>query len=580
MLTLFSLFGFFAVMCGVTSDAKRDAGPKWRAVFGGLAALAAGATLYVTINGGSHPGTIGAALDGATTSVDIPLLEAVLVPGVEIPGEWPETANPGTQGSPTSHGYEQSEMPIGRWNVRPFQTFSGNFKVGVVFTMSQGDGTGGMDHVAFSVNGGPWTNVTAMTVNTQTANTSGIGVNYDPSGLGAADADTGATIEYWTTLRASDFTPGYVEVRAIGYPKQGTPRVLQGDSRTGQGSLILSADPGSTLSHTVRYVATGGSGDGSTSGTPLGSINAAVASIFAADGHVEGAEILLAAGSYGISSSAFDENYTGGSTPIRGLTIRPQDGVSRSSVTITGSSGGAGGLWLHQLNILNCKLTAKVTGSTRADWTRISFEGCEFAGTDRFAGSDPFAGDSDTGWKDLINCYIHDCRGQINASLARNCKFERISVNAIPAFAAVFNCEVIDLNVGDTGFHPDVFFQDARASNCILYGCKATESIYGNSVRMHSIDRSDPTPNFKDIAVYKCNFSADVIYGIELDDHYRNFDFRDSILVNARGVHPSGVAFNWDYNVDLDPSDIFVDNVTYNGYVITGDGDLTGVTFR
>ena len=81
--------------------------------------------------------------------------------------------------------------------------------------------------------------VDTMTINPQTENTSGIGVQ------------TSGVTEYWATLKASDFEDGAVEVRAVVYPNVGVPRVLAG--------ITLYANVNGTLTQPVRYVSPTGS---------------------------------------------------------------------------------------------------------------------------------------------------------------------------------------------------------------------------------------------------------------------------------------------------------------------------------
>ena len=107
------------------------------------------------------------------------------------------TAQPENTGSSLSGGYD--ENAIARFDVVPYQAFSDTLNVGVVaFHVN------GIQKVSFSVNGGSWVDVTDMTRNPDTN-----------------------VVEYWATLRATDFSDGQIEVRAIVYPNTGVPRVLQ-----------------------------------------------------------------------------------------------------------------------------------------------------------------------------------------------------------------------------------------------------------------------------------------------------------------------------------------------------------------
>jgi hypothetical protein len=149
-----------------------------------------------------------------------------ITPGAGFVGA---TAQPENIGSPLSGGYD--ENAIARWDVVPYQTFDTTINVGVVaFHMND------IEKVSFSVNGGTWTDVTSTTRNPETD-----------------------VVEYWTTLDASDFADGLIEVRAIAYPVAGVPRVLQGDissttQATGNFSMWLYANSGGSYDTSYLYV--------------------------------------------------------------------------------------------------------------------------------------------------------------------------------------------------------------------------------------------------------------------------------------------------------------------------------------
>src|SRR4029079_500806 len=107
----------------------------------------------------------------------------IVRPGTGFTGATPQ---PLAVGDPSPAGYDAKA--VARWDVVPYQTFAGDFNVGVVaFHMN------GIDRVEFSVDGGSWTAVSAMTLNPQ--------VNV---------------VEYWATLRAGSFAQdGQIELRAI-----------------------------------------------------------------------------------------------------------------------------------------------------------------------------------------------------------------------------------------------------------------------------------------------------------------------------------------------------------------------------
>ena len=226
--------------------------------------LSAATTYYYEVITTSNVG------DAAPSNAVAIVTAAKIAPGIGFTGA---TAQPATIGDPSQFGY--NDNAIANWDVVPNQTFTGDFNVGVVAFHNSG-----IDHVAFSVNGGAWTNVSAMTANPQTANTSGIG-NANASGI----------VEYWATLQASDFTTdGQVEVRAIAYPKIGVPRVLS--------SLYLNSNSNGSLTRQPVYVSTTGSdstGDG-TQAKPFATIFRAAKSMN--NGTVKNGLIYLLPGDY------------------------------------------------------------------------------------------------------------------------------------------------------------------------------------------------------------------------------------------------------------------------------------------
>jgi hypothetical protein len=210
----------------------------------------------------------------------------ILTPGSGWTGP---TAQPDTQGQAGQTGY--TATAIARWDVVPYQTFSGDFNVGVVaFDIA------GIDHVAFSVNGGPWSNVSEMTLNPQTG-----------------------VVEYWATMRAGDFAQdGAVEVRAIAVPKVGVPRVLD--------ALTLYSNGGGTLNAPIVWLSPTGN-DQTGQGTQANPWASLVAACYFAPA---GATVYLEPGTYDVSSRDFGYRDDGG----KWLRYTPAPGVTRDQVTI------------------------------------------------------------------------------------------------------------------------------------------------------------------------------------------------------------------------------------------------------
>jgi hypothetical protein len=230
-----------------------------------------------------------------------------LVPGPGFSGLTPQPAAIGT-------GPGSDATSTARWDVVPHQSISNMMNVGVTaFHMN------GIKKVSFSVNGGPWRDVTTPTRNPETN-----------------------VVEYWATLRASDFADGPIEVRAIAYPRAGIPRVLGGSQyqyavsgQTGEFSLQLHANANGGLAQTIRYVSTTGSdttGDGSAN-NPFATIYKAAQAINTANGgSADNGLIYLQAGDYAYSAPT---NQTAITTTNGFLTISGAPGVSKDSVRIT-----------------------------------------------------------------------------------------------------------------------------------------------------------------------------------------------------------------------------------------------------
>jgi hypothetical protein len=153
--------------------------------FSKVATLASAVTSYTDSNlaAGTKYSYEIAAVDNsgniAISSIAPTTTAALIQPGTGFTG--PTVPDPTVQNvDPTRAGYNESA--IANWDVVPYQTFSGQFNVGVAaFQMN------GIKEVDFSVNGGAWTKVTQMTLNPQTANQTGVG-----------DANAGV-VEYWAT---------------------------------------------------------------------------------------------------------------------------------------------------------------------------------------------------------------------------------------------------------------------------------------------------------------------------------------------------------------------------------------------
>ena len=129
----------------------------------------------------------------------------VLIPGSGWNGELEQPAQIG----------DTHEVAIARWDVIPFQIVNEPFEVGVCAAHLDG-----IDRVEISVDNGPWVRITEEKYNPRTK-----------------------VEEYFATLDPSKFTEDkLVELRAIAYPKKGTPKIVP--------ELIkLNVNPNGTLDH-------------------------------------------------------------------------------------------------------------------------------------------------------------------------------------------------------------------------------------------------------------------------------------------------------------------------------------------
>jgi fibronectin type 3 domain-containing protein len=370
---------------------------------------------------------------------------AVLVtPGTGWTGP---TATPATMGQAGQTGY--TATAIARWDVVPYQTFAGSINVGVVaFDVA------GIDHVAFSVNGGPWSNVSAMTLNPQTG-----------------------VVEYWATLRAADLADGPVEVRAIAYPTAGVPRVLGGANLdSGHDSLVLYANAHGTLNTAPIYVSPTGS-DSSGDGTPAHPYRSMLqASLMAPPG----ATVYLQAGRY-----TMDERYTGfRDSGGRWLTFTTAPGVAQSDVTIVvqntdmrasktrfqnvlldftmGVVLNAGGVWLDHVDAFG-SLTEQYTGMLLT-----------------------FIQSGDAGPIYVTDSKIHDmqCTPLMGPTLARNIEVYNIYGHGVNDPGLLLNSTIHDVTAGNdpTGHIDGLFWYSPNVDvDDIVYGLTMT-NIGGLSI--------------------------------------------------------------------------------------------------
>lgn len=400
---------------------------------------------------GADPGQADINMDGLLNFTDLAILISlfganvsppsasnVLAPGDGFTGPTPQPAAIGVPGSP---GYDAKA--IARWDVVPYQEFDGEFNVGVVaFHMN------GIDRVEFSVENGPWTPVTTLSLNERTG-----------------------VWEYWATLHADDFNDELVEVRAIVYPTTGIPRVLQGEIdgglafKNGNHSMFLTPDHDDSLPHPVVWCSPAGddaTGDGSEA-NPFRQPARAAASM----GNANGGVVYLKEGEYSFGPAP----YPPATADMRWLTVSAAPGVDRRDVVMNSSvTGGFGNrARLLRLKDITIKEQPRLAGQF------IWFDSCAVLG-DRTANYSIIK----AAWAKayfVTDTYVSDSRnGLRGADFMRNVEHGAISGSPFGDSPFVVNSTVDRYDNSGTTFHGDVFHwfptTDDR-ENYIAYGIRA-----------------------------------------------------------------------------------------------------------
>lgn len=379
----------------------------------------------------------------------------ILQPGNGWSGPTPQ---PDPVGKPGDLGYDAKA--IARWDVVPYQTFDGDFHIGVVaFHMN------GIDRVEFAVDGGPWTPVHEMQLNPRTN-----------------------VWEYTVTLRASLFKKdGPIEVRAIAWPKTaGEPRVLGGEMDTddavkGEHSIFLNANANQTLPARVRYVSPSGSdshGDG-TRTNPYQSIMKAARSIQDEQGdNADGGTIYLMPGEHVLGTYSYSLLTK---TEHRWLTVTRDPTAAADDVIIT--KGATAGLRTRLVRVHNLRIVAQDSPTVFRTPTPLEdyiwIDSCDLTGVSPHIGG--FWVNGFTG-QFVTDTNVKSCANGFTARLQRNVHINNLGSDAFSNSGCVINSSVANINAGPTGFHPDVFQIYGHPGNIIVYGLTAVEGIYSQGL--------------------------------------------------------------------------------------------------
>lgn len=244
---------------------------------------------------------------------------------------WPVTAQPAQRGNPSNLGY--AYQPTARWELPSWQTYTTSKVISVLaFHPCAVDNVGGLgvcgiQKISFICNNGPVLDVNGPSVNPET-------------GLWG-----------WWCYQPTAALNAALETRAIIYPVDGVPLVLQGGNRLSVGtaggppdsqqSLVLWSNGDPTVNSFTRPDMTidsvSGSnttGDGSP-GNPYADIRKALVTGLGNDGN--NAYIYCKPGTYLMPRDGPVNNKY--NTRSRYLTILPAPGVTRSQVKITVPDG-------------------------------------------------------------------------------------------------------------------------------------------------------------------------------------------------------------------------------------------------
>jgi hypothetical protein len=343
---------------------------------------------------------------------------------------------------------------IARWDVVPFQSFTGDFPVGVVAFHKAG-----IDRVEFTINGGPATVARSMTLNPVTG-----------------------VWEYEAILRAGLLHAGPVLVRATAYPVRGTPRVLE--------PLALNADPtGHSLPTAIAYVSPWGNdltGIG-TAARPYRTIAKAARAAQNAThtGLADNCVVYLMPGNYTWGPAGLDQRGVSVGYAITHnafLHVMAAPGVPPDQVRITAYAPGGlktarlhvKGVTVYRTQLGNAPPPAG-SGANPVIW----FDECVLTATNR-AVDTRWANSGDwTGGIYLTDCTVDSAKyGCVGGMMVRNTTMRHIGADALNNCQMAINVTVDDIAVpAGSSAHPDVIqFQGSATAwdNVIMYGIRAT----------------------------------------------------------------------------------------------------------
>lgn len=332
---------------------------------------------------------------------------------------------------------------IARFDVVPYQVFSGTFEIGVVaFHMD------GIQMVQFeyeTLTGPRTVSETSMRLNPRTG-----------------------VCEYWTALNASDFADGPVTVKATVCPNSGLAREL---------SLELYANAHNTLAGgETLYVSLSGddiTGAGSRA-KPFRSIQRAITAVTENVARYDGGEIVLMdRGSYDMRGPRFDavNNFW--------ITIRPDEGLLCSDVVIAPQVREQIRTRIRRMRYYNLSLDfSKIGQIYKEDSHWQWYDHCKWYQSEGWAATYPGHNWAvrNVGFNGLYvtNCLAEEMLyGFAGCNLVRSSHCRKISGDAFQMSRMVVNCTADGVGGTALEHHSDLFQYWDQNENVVVYGVKA-----------------------------------------------------------------------------------------------------------
>jgi len=332
---------------------------------------------------------------------------------------------------------------IARFDVVPFQVFSGAFEIGVVAFHIDG-----VQRVEFE-----YETLTGPRTVTETS------MRFNPR--------TGVC-EYWTALNASDFADGLVTVKATAYPNAGLTREL---------SLELYANAHNTLAgRETLYVSLSGddmTGAGSRA-RPFRSIQKALTAVSENVARYDGGEVVLMdPGSYDMRGVRLAANNN------MWITVRPDEGLLRSDVVIAPPVREFIRTNIRRLCYSNLSFDfSKIGQIYKEDAHWQWYDHCRWYQSEGWTATYP-----DQNWAvrniGFNGLYVTNCLaeemlyGFAGCNLVQGSHCRKISGDAFQLSRMVVNCTADGVGGTSLEHHSDLFQYWDPTENVIVYGVKA-----------------------------------------------------------------------------------------------------------